>query len=182
MNKEWNEEQRIKDFMDRMPPIISEDLVEYMINNGFFNAPASRNRHGAFEGGNFWHSRMVAMILREYTDKMSLQWERPESPEIIGWLHDLCKIEDYIKINNENGAYHYEMNEPPTLSGHGERSVVIATMRMYLTEEEVHCIWWHMGAFDDKEKWKNYNAAVKKYPNILWVHQADMEASQIKGI
>jgi hypothetical protein len=53
---------------------------------------------------------------------------------------------------------------------------------MKLTEEEVLCIRWHMGAFDDKENWNKFTAAVHKYTNVLWTHQADMIASQVKGV
>ena len=45
-----------------------------------------------------------------------------------------------------------------------------------------HSIRWHMGAFDDRENWKYYSAAVKKYPNVLYTHVADMTASQIIGV
>ena len=77
MNKEWNEKQRIKDFKERVPNVFSEELISCMIGGGFFKCPSSIRYHGAFEGGNFWHSRMVAMLLREYTEKMELKWERP---------------------------------------------------------------------------------------------------------
>ena len=53
---------------------------------------------------------------------------------------------------------------------------------MKLTEEEVACIRWHMGAFDDQKFWNYYTAAVKKYPNVLWTHTADMIASQVLGV
>ena len=48
--------------------------------------------------------------------------------------------------------------------------------------EEIMCIRWHMGAFDERENWKYYSAAVKKYPNVLYTHVADMTASQIIGV
>lgn len=182
MIKEWNKEQRIEDFMKRKPEIFTEELVEFMITNGFFTAPASRDKHGAFEGGNFWHSRMVAMLIREYTDRMELKWERPESPEIIGWLHDICKMDEYIKIGEENEKYHYERRRATELWGHGNKSAILAMSKMYITDEEIRCICWHMGAFGGKETWNDYCYAVKKYPNILWVHQADMVASQVRGI
>jgi hypothetical protein len=53
---------------------------------------------------------------------------------------------------------------------------------MKLTPEEVMCIRWHMGAFDEKENWQYYSRAVNKYPNVLWTHTADMIASQIMGV
>lgn len=179
---EWNEDERIENFKERTQCIFSGSLVNYMIESGFFTCPSSTKHHGAFEGGNFWHSRMVAILLREYTEKMKLQWERPESPEIIGWAHDLCKMDEYIKVSDGVGRYHYESNQNASMTGHGMKSAIIALERMKLTDEEVHCITWHMGAFVGKENWKKYSAAVKKYPNILWVHQADMIASYVNGI
>ena len=51
-----------------------------------------------------------------------------------------------------------------------------------LTDEETMCIRYHMGAFTDQKEWEYYTRAVKKYPNVLYTHTADMIASQIKGI
>lgn len=186
MNKEWNEEQRIKDFLERIQPVFTEDIIDYMISGGFFTGPSStgaHGTHGVFPGGNFWHSRMVGMLLREYTDKMGLQWERPESPQVIGWLHDLCKMDEYIWIDGSSTqAGHYEHKKNIILSGHGDKSAILALSKMHLTDEEIMCIRWHMGAFEGKDKWDSYTAAVKKYPNILWTHQADMVASQVMNI
>ena len=46
--------------------------------------------------------------------------------------------------------------------------------------EELSCIRWHMGAFDDKENWNYYGAAIENYPNVLFTHTADMIAARIK--
>ncbi len=179
--REWDRKKRIEDFEARMPPVFSGELVEYMVQNGFFTCPSSTGedgRHGAFEGGNYWHSRMVSMLIREYTEKMGLTWERPESPEVIGWLHDLCKMDEYERVGREI----YTRRKDTPLQGHGVKSAIIALSRMYLTDEEICCICWHMGAFTGESKWDAYTKAVKRYPNILWVHQADMVASQVKGV
>lgn len=183
--KEWDEKQRVKDFMGRVSPVFSEELVEYMKEKGFFTCPSStgeHGRHGAFEGGNYWHSRMVAMLLREYTEKMGLTWERPESPEVIGWLHDICKMDEYMETDGSAAGAKYIKRKDTPLQGHGVKSAIIALSRMYLTDEEVCCICWHMGAFTGESKWGAYSKAIKKYPNILWVHQADMVASQVRGV
>lgn len=161
--------------------MISEDLVDYMADGGFFSCPASSRHHGSFAGGNFWHSKTVAELLREYTDKVGLQWERPESPEIIGWLHDLCKMDEYEMVGSDKGCY-YKKRKDKDLIGHGTKSAIIALSKMYLTDEEIRCICWHMGAFTEEQNWGSYIEAVRKYPNILWVHQADMVASQVEGI
>ena len=51
-----------------------------------------------------------------------------------------------------------------------------------LTEEEMVCIRYHMGPYEGKEMWSSYSNAMRRYPNLIWVHAADMIASQIKGI
>jgi len=50
-----------------------------------------------------------------------------------------------------------------------------------LTEEEMLCIRYHMGAFE-KEEWTEYGAAIEKYQNVLWTHHADMLASRVDGV
>ena len=43
-----------------------------------------------------------------------------------------------------------------------------ANIGFILTEEEIACIRWHMGAFDDSKNWNKYNLAIQKYPNVLF--------------
>ena len=49
-----------------------------------------------------------------------------------------------------------------------------------LTEEEMLCIRYHMGAYQTDE-WNEFDAAIHKYPNVLYTHMADMGASKIMG-
>ena len=51
-----------------------------------------------------------------------------------------------------------------------------------LTDEEGMCIRYHMGAYEGKKAWKALGNAIKKYPNILWVHQADMITSKVWNV
>lgn len=60
--------------------------------------------------------------------------------------------------------------------------MILAQQIMSLTEEEILCIRWHMGAYDKEENWNHFNAAIRKYNNVLWTHVADMIASQIEGV
>ena len=92
---------------------------------GYFTLPASIGHHGKEEGDLYLHSRTVARLLEEFTRKEHLLWQRPESPKIIGLLHDLCKTEEYEK-KNFMGSYYYGRNEGAVLQGHGEISVMIA--------------------------------------------------------
>ena len=68
------------------------------------------------------------------------------------------------------------------LPGHGEKSVIMLQQHMNLTDEEMLCIRWHMGAFDDKEHWNSYGRSVTHFPNVLYTHTADMVAAHILGV
>ena len=173
--------QRRREFMglvmQEMPEPEAETLYVRLHDMGFFTAPASTHYHGAYAGGLFDHSYAVTKNLLALTEKLGLIWENARSPYIVGFLHDLCKCHMYIA--KDTG---FEYNKDLYLPGHGDRSVILAQQFMMLTEEEILCIRWHMGAFDDKDKWNAYGNAIERYPNVLWTHTADMMASRIDGI
>ncbi len=147
---------------------------------GFFTAPASTKYHGAYKGGLFDHSLETAKALVNLTEKLGLTWERPESPYIVGMFHDLCKCDNYV-VDIETGKYIY--NPDIIIPGHGEKSVMILQKFIDLTDEEIACIRWHMGAYEtDTKMWNYYGKAIEKYPNVLYTHTADMIASKIVGI
>ena len=172
--------------------IKNDKLMEYLNTSGFFTAPASTKYHGAYEGGLYDHSRIVAMRLHVLTLNNDLQWERPDSPFVIGMFHDLCKCDQYKKVEGtliDVGAtkleaptgYHYEYNDKTILKGHGSKSVMILSQFINLTEEELMCIRFHMGAYE-KEEWAEFDQAIRKYPNVLWTHMADMLASKVDNV
>lgn len=168
--------KREKEYLKTMP---YDAIPIYILNKlGFFTAPASTKYHGAYEGGLFDHSLETTKALVELTEKLGLKWERPESPYIVGMYHDLCKCDAYIK---DGDGYIY--NSDTLLSGHGDKSVIILQQYKKLTNEEIACIRWHMGAFEkDTKLWSYYTNAVNKYPNVLYTHTADMMASHIKRV
>ena len=186
-------EDRIENFETMMQKYLPTELIEWLKDNGFFTAPASKGHHGNYEGGLFDHCYAVAEQLKLLTKANRLHWEHPRSPFVVGMFHDLCKIDQYIKVVDEPGVemfggqvkgktVKYDYNRDFLIDGHGDKSVIYLAQHMKLTPEEVICIRWHMGAFDEKENWKFYSAAVRKYPNVLWTHTADMIASQIMGV
>ena len=165
--------------------------VEELDRMGFFDAPASTTHHGNYEGGLFDHSLEVAKQLVMLTDKLGLKWKTFNSPRVVGMYHDLCKCDAYVKYTfthrDELGKYpiveKFEYNKETTIDGHGDKSLIFAMPHIKLTDEEIHCIRWHMGAYEtDTKKWGFYGRAIKKYPNVLYTHVADMIASQIKGV
>ena len=151
-------------------------VKRWMDEIGYFIAPSSRTHHGNYEGGNCDHSIAVCDQLVKLTEGLGLSWERQTSPYIVGLFHDLCKCDQYVK-NEDTGEWEYNPNM--LCSGHGEKSVMILSQMMQLTEEEVLCIRYHMGAYV-KEDWSGYDAAIKKYPNVLFTHTADMLASKLE--
>jgi len=172
-------EDRIGNFEIMMGKYIPTEFMEWLKRNGFFTAPAAKSHHGNYEGGLFDHSYAVAETLKQLTKANRLKWGNLRSPFVVGMFHDLCKIDAY-KQNSDGSGWNY--NNDFLIPGHGDKSLIYLAQHMKLTPEEVMCIRWHMGSFDEKENWKYYSASVKKYPNVLWTHTADMIASQIMGV
>lgn len=191
---EITKEQRMEDFRGIMSlsflPQTYEYWLELLDRMGFFTAPASTKYHGAYEGGLYDHSENVTRALLGLTEREHLTWERAESPLIVGMFHDLCKCDQYrhplMEIYADDKQFpdveKWEYNPDMLLKGHGDKSVMIASTLLTLTEEELLCIRWHMGAFDEKENWNGYTRAIHKYPNVLWTHTADMIAAHIKEV
>lgn len=154
--------------------------VEDLDNLGFFTAPASTRFHGSYEGGLFDHSLEVTKTLVDLTEKLDLKWSRPISPKIVGMFHDLCKCDNYV-WDIETGKYKY--NPDIIIPGHGEKSIIMLQKFITLTDEEIACIRWHMGAYEmDTKMWEYYGRAIEAFPNVLHTHSADMIASKIKGV
>lgn len=152
---------------------------EELLASDFFKAPASTKYHGAYVGGLFDHSMNVANALCYFTGaQLSNPWMRPESPLLVGIFHDACKIGKY-DLNTTNDGFIWAPSEDFAIyGGHGAESVIRVQQWIQLTEEEAMCIRFHMGAYE-KEDWDAYDLAIKKYPNVLWTHTADMAASKI---
>lgn len=179
-----NKTKRINIFRESMKEILEglEEIIEYLDENNFFTAPASSKYHGCYEGGLFDHSWAVMETLVELTENNKLEWENDKSPYIVGMFHDLCKMNEYTKEKSTwDSEGKYIKNESGILKGHGEKSVMILASIIRLTEEEICCIRYHMGAYE-RDVWNNYNDAIKKYSNVLWTHHADMMVSKIAGI
>lgn len=178
MNKDGRIKQ-YKDFMDFNKPVYPI-RVETLDILGFFTAPASTKYHGAYEGGLFDHSLLTAKALVDLTEKLNLSWVRPESPYIVGMFHDLCKCDNY-DIDPETNKYRY--NPEIIIPGHGDKSIIMIQRYFVLTDEEIACIRWHMGAYEtDTKMWEYYGRAIEKYPNVLFTHTADMIACKIAGV
>lgn len=173
------ESDRIKKFIEFMPTGF-ENTVPELQALGFFTAPASTKYHGAYHGRLFDHSLTVAENLVKMTKKLGLKWDRERSPYIVGMFHDICKCDNY-RFDIETDKY--ICNPDIIIPGHGDKSIIMLSKNMDLTDEEIACIRWHMGAFEtDPKMWKYYGRAIEEYPNVLYTHTADMFASRIAKV
>ena len=162
--------------------VVTTPFAEWLKNNNFFTAPASAKYHGVYEGGLFDHSVSMYMRLKDMTERNNLEWQRKQSPLIVGMFHDICKCDRYkIVQDSPECTPRYEYNEDVLLEGHGSKSVMLLSQFITLTEEELLCIRFHMGAYE-KDDWKMFDLAIKKYPNVMWTHHADMLASKVDDI
>lgn len=170
----------------------SEEMKAWLFDRGFFSAPASSKYHGAYDGGLYEHSCNVFYRLKDLTNKNRLIWKRPQSPFIVGMFHDLCKCDNYNRVlapdplDDITGNHHlpivrFERNENTLLKGHGAKSIILLSQFITLTDEEILCIRYHMGAYE-KDEWQEYDQAIRKYENCLWTHMADMLASKIDEV
>lgn len=188
-----NQQQAMqKAFCDTVGKFVSPEFNVWLCENGFFVKPAAIKHHGNYIGGLFDHSLAVMKGLVAMTEKLDIPWQNPRSPYIVGMFHDLCKIDDYVDENMMDAVMmgsgsavsknpKWIHNPDCILTGHGEKSVMLLSQFMALTEEEILCIRFHMGAYQT-EDWDGFDKAIRKYPAVLFTHTADMYASKVQNV
>ncbi len=178
----------VEDIFDKEPRL--KQMQQWLTDKGFFSYPAAIKHHGNHTGGLMEHSVSVAVCLQELTDKGVCTWvDKRSSALVVGILHDVCKLDDYIDKNSEgivvmgtgtpiskNPSWDY--NPAKMFGGHGDKSIMMLSDVINLTEEEMLCIRFHMGAYEQSD-WSYYDAAIRKYESVLWTHTADMYASKV---
>lgn len=172
-------DERVDQFKTGMAHRCTQDMITKLKANEYFEAPASVKYHGDYPGGLFHHSYVVGGELQALTNRLGLMWQDVASPYVIGFFHDLCKVDKY-QMREGMLRPEYEYADCP-LPGHAEKSIILAQQLVPLTDEEIMCIRYHMGAYE-KDEWDYYDRAIRKYPNVLYTHMADMIASKIKNI
>lgn len=169
----------------------ADKLLDYLLSNDFFTAPASARFHASEEGGLCYHSinvynRLVKLVKADLGDDYYKTYS-DETLAICGLLHDLCKVNYYVvemrNVKEESGWVkkpYYKVEERFPY-GHGEKSVFIASQFVKLTAEEAMAINWHMGGFDERVKGGSYalSDAYAKYKLALYLHTADILATYI---
>lgn len=165
------------------------ELLEYLhTKTDFYTAPASSKYHSAYKGGLLEHSlKVMNLLLQKMQNGVWQRYSVPtESLIISALLHDLCKINMYVPTNKnvqeKNGKWRrkltYTINDTEPY-GHGEKSVMIASKFISLSNEEMYMIRWHMGFSLPKEVYPTLQNALRKYPSILAIMEADTEAAYL---
>ena len=175
----------------------------------FYSAPASTRFHLACEGGLLQHSLNVydCLIAKKESPvwKPILAEIPDESLVIMALLHDLCKANFYKEGTKNQKTYDlekvseaepwqrkhdqmgdfiwetvktYQIDDQLPL-GHGEKSVMLIQCYIRLTMQEVMAVRWHMGFSEAKENYAAAGLAMEKYPVVLALHEADLEATKI---
>jgi hypothetical protein len=162
-----------------------ENVINFLEKSDFFKAPASTRFHGDHEGGLAEHSFNVYKILVDKVKNAVIPIDTPaESLIIMALLHDICKANfykvDFRNAKNAMGEWEkvpYYTVEDTIPYGHGEKSVMMLTEYIKLTNEEKYAIRWHMGFSEPKENYTTLGLAYKKYPIALLLNEADLESS-----
>lgn len=140
------------------------DLIDFMYDRDYFNAPASKNHHLACKGGLLVHSTGVTVNFVHENKLMGFVPEK--SIPFISDVHDICKI----KEDGENG--------------HGALSVEMIERFVDLTDVEHDCILYHMGTFGCKECFEfgeysvqEMNDAIQKNKVVQILAACDMKST-----
>lgn len=164
-----------------------EDLISYMEQIGFFEAPCSGGNHLACQFGLVHHSRNVMMAAENigYALLGKVKYEEiRDSVTIAAALHDLGKCGDYgkqmyvpniLKSGKASEAKPFKRNPALLPIDHATRSVKLATLFIDLTEDEEFAIRYHDGLYETA----NYGVKGHETPLYLILHYADLWSSRV---
>ena len=163
------------------------DLLSFIQDIGFMDAPCSGGNHLAKQGGLLEHS---VNVLR-YAEKIGVallggaEYNKVQDSVVIAaLLHDLGKCGDYnkpmyvdniLKSGKPSEAKPFKRNPDLLAVPHAVRSIKLATLFIDLTEDEEWAILCHDGLYD----FMKYDLKGKETWLQLIVHWADMWASRI---
>ena len=141
-------------------------------------------------------------VWKEYMEKGEIG---NDSIILTALLHDICKVFYYTtELKNQktydpekiaaadrrsvkrdsNGEFIWETVPAYTVEdkipyGHGEKSVMMIDKFITLKPVERYAIRWHMAFTEPKELYGTLSEAIQKYPLILALSEADLEATYI---
>lgn len=163
------------------------DLIEYMREIGFFEAPASGGNHSYEKGGLAAHSVNVMFIAEKIGVSLlgGAGYNKiKDSVVIASLLHDLGKCGDYgkqryipniLKSGKQSEAKPWKRNPSLLALDHATRSIKLATLYIDLTEDEEFAIRYHDGLYETA----NYGVKGHETQLYMILHWADMWASKV---
>lgn len=171
-----------------------DELLKWLEESDFFEAPASTRYHGCYEGGLVQHCIDVYNALHDelafiYGDNYMAMYDE-ETIAIVSLFHDICKVGRYksgtrnvkdpvTKQWHEEPTYFY--NEEAFEMGHGAASVYAVQKFMVLEDFEAQAIFWHMGAYDISNymSLNGLGSAYERNTLAFALHRADMMATYV---
>ena len=163
------------------------DLLDYMKEIGFLEAPCSGAYHLAKPGGLLEHTVNVMTIAEKLGVALygGAEYNKiHDSVVIAAALHDLGKCGDFGKPNyvpnilssgKVSDSKPYMTNDQLLYIPHEIRSVKIAAMFIDLTEDEEFAILYHNGMYGSLK----YELQGNETPLYMLIHFADMWASRV---
>ena len=166
-----------------------KDLLEWMEESGFYDAPCSTKYHLSTPGGLAEHSLNVFTtaldLVQALKKKEKVTFEYLNSVCICSLLHDIGKVGQFEKSYYRTvpemhkgesfaGRFSYEINKDLLPVPHEIRSIAILSRFIELTEEEQFAILYHNGLYGELKSFKG-----KETPLYMIIHFADMWASRV---
>lgn len=165
-----------------------DNLLNWMDQNGFYDAPCSSRYHLAKRGGLAEHSLNVCRIACSLVESLFVAENKPfsqafiDSVVICALLHDLGKAgqfgkQNYIERNEDHPECNFkpfEYNKDLLYIPHEVRNIAIASQFIELSEEEQFAILYHNGLYGELKSIRG-----KETELYMILHFADMWASRV---
>lgn len=169
-----------------------DNLVEFLETTDAKTCPASTKFHLCVEGGFIQHSLNVLRFARIANKEMETEMA-DEQLIIASLLHDLCKVNYYIKGWEWDKDHKEKYNEwkkkdvwkisDDVPLGHGEKSVITALPYIKLQPDEMAAIRWHMLKWDVGEaNFRTMQEAMDKFSLVKVIAIADQMAEHFETV
>lgn len=142
-----------------------KNVLLYLDESGFYEAPSSIYRHHNWRGGLAEHCLGVCKTALANGEGLPR-----DSIIIAGLLHDICKANKLYY--DENGIIQHRQSH---IHGHGYRSVkILDECGLMLTDDERRAIRWHMGGHHPHDEKDLEDIRIARQSQ-LWrvIHNAD---------
>jgi hypothetical protein len=140
------------------------NIIRYLEESGFYEAPSSTCRHHNWRGGLAEHCLGVYRIASDLNAGLP-----HDSIVIAGILHDICKASKLFYDSDGNIQRRHTH-----IKGHGLRSIkLLEKCGLLLTEDERLAIRWHMGGHHASLEERREVESARNNPLWKLIHKAD---------